>query len=287
MKPTPPDVKHPLQRPTARKAIHRVRAGVPEPAQDLLAREEPLEIRVLEAGAARPRRLSVTMRTPGHDPELAAGFLFSEGIIQRAQDVGGIDHEPEPGEEQEFNSVLVRLSTARTVDWARMERPFVMTSACGVCGRASMDFLHATCSPVPPGPTISSSVLGELPERLREAQTVFEATGGLHAAGLFDPRGRLLAIREDVGRHNAVDKLVGRLLFEERIPVEGAALLVSGRASYEILQKAIRAGIGFVCAVGAPSSLAVELAEEFGATLVAFLRRDRFNVYCGLERVRG
>lgn len=280
MKPTPPDVKHPLQRPTARKAIHRVRAGVPEPAQDLLAREEPLEIRVLEAGAARPRRLSVTMRTPGHDPELAAGFLFSEGIIQRAQDVGGIDHEPEPGEEQEFNSVLVRLSTARTVDWARMERPFVMTSACGVCGRASMDFLHATCSPVPPGPTISSSVLGELPERLREAQTVFEATGGLHAAGLFDPRGRLLAIREDVGRHNAVDKIKGEALLKG-IPTTDRILLSTGRISSEMLLKAARMGIPLAASRTSPTEMAVSLAEQLGITVVGYLRPESLNVYAG------
>lgn len=286
MKPTRPSVNEPVQRPTARRTIHRFASVGTEVVDDVLAREEPLEIRLLEAGSKAPKRLAVTMRTPGHDAELAAGLLFSEGIIQSAKDLRRIEHEPEPGEEQEFNSLLVELAPARPLDWTRLQRPFVMTSACGVCGRASMDYLHTLCAPVPPGPVIASKVLGELPDRLRAAQTVFESTGGLHAAGLFDPKGKLLAIREDVGRHNAVDKLVGHLLLERRLPIRDVALVVSGRASYEILQKAIRAGIGFVCAVGAPSSLAVELAEEFGATLVGFLRRDRFNVYAGVGRVR-
>jgi FdhD protein len=253
---------------------------------DRLAAEEPMEIRLLTNDSARP--VAVTMRTPGADFELTAGFLFGEGVIGTAADVRGMSYCTDPGidGEQRFNIVNVALAGGAP-DTVRLERHFLTTSACGVCGAASLDALQIRTQPLPDGgPSVTPGVLAALPERLREAQGVFAATGGLHAAGLFDPAGTLLALREDVGRHNALDKLVGWALLQGLVPLDDHVVLVSGRAGYEILQKCLMAGVRVVCSVSAPSSLAVAIASRFNMTLVGFLRGERFNVYAGADRVQ-
>ncbi|HET8642239.1 MAG TPA: formate dehydrogenase accessory sulfurtransferase FdhD [Pseudonocardiaceae bacterium] len=253
---------------------------------DYLATEEPLEIR-LESGATT-RTVAVTMRTPGADFELATGFLHGEGVISDHDSVERISYCTDPlvDAEQRYNIVNVGLAAGVRPDLPSLERHFVTSSACGVCGKASLDALQLRgCAAPPPGPKVDPAVLPRLPQALREAQGLFEATGGLHAAGLFTSDGELLALREDVGRHNAVDKLVGWALLDRRLPLHEHLLVVSGRSSYEIMQKALAAGIPFVCAVSAPSSLAVDLATRFGMTLVGFLRGERFNVYAGEERL--
>ncbi len=253
---------------------------------DDLATEEPMEIRLDVGGEVHTA--AVTMRTPGDDFELAAGFLYSEGIIQSREQVGTIAYclDPEVEFDQRYNIVTLELMTETAPDLRPLERHFFTTSACGVCGKASLEALELReVSKVPPGPEVSISVLQNLPAALRRAQGLFEDTGGLHAAGLFTPEGELVAVREDVGRHNAVDKLIGWALLEGRLPLHDALLMVSGRASFEILQKSLVAGVPFVCAVSAPSNLAVRLARQFGVTLVGFLRGERFNVYHGLERI--
>jgi FdhD protein len=238
------------------------------PTQDLLAVEEPLQIRV------NGRDLSITMRTPGHDRELAAGFLYTEGILKTRSDVVSI----ESGE----NSVALTLADG--VD-PGTPRNFYTTSSCGVCGKASIDSLHAAgCSMLPHIHT-SADTIHDLPEKLRAAQSVFDHTGGLHGAALFDTAGHIELVREDVGRHNAVDKLIGAAFLDGRLPLEGRILLLSGRASFELIQKAVMAGIPVVAAVGAPSSLAVQTALRFGMTLLGFVRNGRFNVYSGLSRL--
>ncbi|MBB2909647.1 FdhD protein [Streptosporangium becharense] len=272
--------------PTTRARITQVRAGTAVERRDDLATEEPLEIRI-QAGGAR-RTVAITMRTPGHDFELAAGFLYGEGVVSPA-DVASIayctDEDVPP--QARYNTVTVRLRGGLP-DLPALERHFTTSSACGVCGSASLDALRDRCPSLPPGDDglrVSPEVLYALPERLRRAQSVFGKTGGLHAAGLFTPLGEAVAVREDVGRHNAVDKLVGWALMGGRLPLGGHLLMVSGRTSYEIMQKALTAGLPVVCAVSAPSSLAVDLAREFGMTLVGFLRGERFNLYSAPERV--
>jgi FdhD protein len=253
---------------------------------DRLATEEPLEIRLL-AGPSR-HTAAVTMRTPGADFELAAGFLHGEGIIAGAEDIAAMSYCADPGVdgEQRFNIVNVALAAQVAPDLAPLERHFLTTSACGVCGKASLDALRVRSAPLAgAGPLVAPGTLTGLPARLRAAQGLFEVTGGLHAAGLFDAGGSLVAVREDVGRHNAVDKLLGWALMAGRLPLADSIVLVSGRASYEILQKCLAAAVPVVCSVSAPSSLAVSLAEQFGMTLVGFLRGDRFNVYAGAGRV--
>jgi FdhD protein len=253
---------------------------------DYLATEEPLEIRLVVGSATAT--VAVTMRTPGADFELAAGFLYGEGVIAGRGDIGRISYctDPQIDAEQQYNIVNVGLTAQALPDLHALERHFMTSSACGVCGKASLDALELRgCPVVPPGPVLDAAVLPRLPDALRKAQGLFESTGGLHAAGLFTPEGELVALREDVGRHNAVDKLVGWALLDGRLPLHGHLLMVSGRSSYEILQKALVAGIPFVCAVSAPSSLAVSLARRFGMTLVGFLRGERFNVYAGEERL--
>ena len=252
---------------------------------DPVAGEEPLEIRLLVGGETRT--VAITMRTPGNDFELAAGFLFGEGVISSGTQVEGISYcvDRAIGEEQRYNIVNVKLSPGVWPDLRPLERHFFTSSACGVCGKAAMEALAIRSQPLSDRFTVDPANLLELPESLRTAQSVFDATGGLHAAAVFDPSGDLIAIREDVGRHNALDKLIGWALLEGRVPLSGSILLVSGRASYELLQKAVVAGIPIVCAVSAPSSLAVAVAEEFGLTLVGFLRGDRFNVYAGSGRL--
>jgi FdhD protein len=254
---------------------------------DALATEEPMEIRLLTGHTKQT--VAVTMRTPGADFELAVGFLYGEGIVDSADDVQKISYcvDSDLDAEQQYNIVNVELRGGREFDLRPLERHFYTTSACGVCGKASLEQLELRGCPVmPSGPEVSAEIINTLPEKLREAQGLFDATGGLHAAALFDDKGELLALREDVGRHNATDKLVGWALLEGRLPLTDHIVMVSGRSSFEILQKCLTAGVPVVCAISAPSSLAVDVAREFGMTLIGFLRRGRFNVYAGYERIR-
>jgi FdhD protein len=228
------------------------------------------------------------MRTPGADFELAAGFLHGEGIIAGPGDIRAMSYcaDPTVDGEQRFNILNVALAGHVLPDLAPLERHFLTTSACGVCGKASLDALQIRSAPLAGAtPRVAPDVLTGLPAQLRDAQGLFEVTGGLHAAGLFDAGGALLAVREDVGRHNAVDKLLGWALMAGHLPLRDHIVLVSGRASYEILQKCLAAAVPMVCSVSAPSSLAVSLAERFGMTLVGFLRGERFNVYAGEDRI--
>jgi FdhD protein len=271
-----------------RVAIDRVEAQTWRAAHDVLAVEEPLEIRLdfHHHGERRQQSLSVTMRTPGHDFELAAGFLLSEGIVRKASDLLRFEHcgkGPARG-----NIVKVELAAEVTLDLAKLQRNFYTTSSCGVCGKASLEALGVTgCEVVASTQRFHADALHALPGQMRNAQAVFERTGGLHAAALFTPEGTLEDLREDVGRHNAVDKLLGARLLAGQLPLSQRGLLLSGRASFEILQKAVVAGLPLVAAVGAPSSLAVQTAEAFGLTLVGFLRDNRFNVYAGAHRLDG
>lgn len=255
---------------------------------DWVAVEEPLEIR---AGGPGQESVSVavTMRTPGHDFELAVGFLFTEGLIGSRDDVA-VSTDPEALARQ--NGLLapracnvVRVSLNGPFDGSALKRNFFATSSCGVCGKATLDQVAVRCATIGDGPTVARSTIVGLPETLRKAQAVFDQTGGLHAAGLFDTDGRLLYPREDVGRHNAVDKLIGRALLDGEVPLSERILLVSGRTSFEILQKAAVAGIPILCAVSAPSSLAVSVADRLGITLVGFLRGPSFNVYTHPDRI--
>jgi len=253
---------------------------------DAVVTEEPLEIRLVARGVTRT--LAITMRTPGNDFELAAGFVYSEGVVRARKEIAGITYcvDPAVDPEQRYNIVTVELSSATLPDLDRLERHFTTSSACGVCGRAQLDSLRDLgVEPLDDGVRVSAATLYGLPDRMREAQRVFESTGGLHAAALFDESGCVKAVREDVGRHNAVDKLVGWGLMEGRLPFARTILMVSGRAGYEILQKSAVARIPVVCSVSAPSSLAVDLAREFNVTLAGFVRGERANVYAGTERI--
>jgi FdhD protein len=270
-----------------RVRMRAVDAGIATSRIDLLATEEPMEIR-LRAGR-RVRPIAVTMRTPGADFELAAGFLFSEGIITSRDDLSRVEYcvECEGDAAQQYNIVTVVATPNRRLDLRGLDRNFGMTSACGLCGKERLDQIERRgIVPPGPGPSVEHRILTTLPQTLHEAQGIFSSTGGLHAAGLFTSSGELIAIREDVGRHNAVDKVVGWALLEGRLPLGAHILMVSGRSSFEIAQKCLVAGIPVLCAVSAPSSLAVDLARRFGLTLVGFLRSDRFNVYSGAERIR-
>jgi FdhD protein len=250
---------------------------------DRLVTEEPMEIRVHGPSQAR-EPVAVTMRTPGNDFELAVGFCITEGVIGSATDVATVAYcLPDDGV-QRYNVVTVGLR--RVVDLAAHHRNFTANASCGLCGKATLDQVEIACGEVGSGPSVEGSVLLTLPERLRHAQAVFDATGGLHAAACFGADGDLTVLREDVGRHNAVDKVVGHAGLEGRLPLADQLLLVSGRMSFEIVQKAAIAGIPILCAVSAPSSLAVEAAERLGQTVVGFLRGNRFNIYSHPERVR-
>ena len=253
--------------------IHRFAPGSGTAAQDLVAVEEPLQIRVND------RDLAITMRTPGQDRELAAGFLFTEGLLHSVDQIAGITAD-------DRGAVTVQLAGGVDVSFA--DRNFYVTSSCGVCGKASIDGLrNAGCPALPRGaPRIDPRIISELPNKLRGAQPVFEHTGGLHAAGLFDTQGNLIAVREDVGRHNAVDKLIGAAFLDGQIPLHNFVLMLSGRVSFELVQKALMAGISIVAAVGAPSSLAIETALHFGLTLIGFVRGPNYNVYSGQDRLR-
>ena len=257
-------------------------------AQDVLAVEEPMEIRLgyEENGHRTSRSLSITMRTPGDDFDLALGFLFTEGIVHDAEQIADIRHCNGIGHGH-GNVVKVELAAGISLDLARLQRNFYTSSSCGVCGKTSIEALQIVACPSLPatGWTIAADGIHALPNKLRAAQAVFDSTGGLHAAALFDAQGELLALREDVGRHNAVDKLIGTHFRVGQTPLRERLLLVSGRASFELVQKALMAGIPILAAVGAPSSLAVELANKFGMTLIGFVRDGRFNIYCGAERL--
>jgi FdhD protein len=257
---------------------------------DFLAVEEPLEISIAFGQGAERRQetLAVAMRTPGHDPELVMGFLFTEGIISAASDVVSLRYIGEQWQEDmQYNSMLVELHPKTPFNPQQLSRHFYTASSCGVCGKGAIELVktHTCYFPIDNRPLIDPAALYLLPERLREGQTVFSSTGGIHASGLFDREGRLLALREDVGRHNALDKLIGAALRDGMVPLRDSALMVSGRASFELVQKALMAGIPILVAVGAPSSLAVELASEYGMTLIGFLRHNSFNIYSGKDRI--
>ncbi len=276
----------PLDPRVRRFPVQRVRGEHLDAETDLLAAEEPLEIRLRYGPRGeRVQRLAVTMRTPGHDPELAVGFLVGEGVVRRPEDVVSAGPAPTTGG-ADPNVVVVHLAEGVAFDARRLERHVYTTSSCGVCGKASLEAVGALEGPpLPDGPRLYPATVHSLPERLRQAQAVFDQTGGLHAAALFDPYGELLGLREDVGRHNAVDKLVGSFFLHGTLPPAESVLLVSGRASFELVQKAVVAGIPVLAAVGAPSSLAVKLAEGAGLTLLGFVRDTRFNVYTGARRI--
>jgi len=261
-----------------------VRGAVGVRRDDAVAVEEPLEIRV--AGPSQePFRLAVTMRTPGHDLELAVGFLRGEGILKHLDDLGPMSPRAPMPVVGRGEVVLVPL--ARDLDPARFARNFYTTSACGVCGKAALEQIEVIADPLCDGPKLSRTVLTTLPHRLRAAQETFASTGGLHATGVFAADGTLRVVREDVGRHNALDKALGRLLLDGAGPLDDAIVLLSGRASFELVQKAALAGVTVLCAVGAPSSLAVALAERLGMTLLGFVRDDGFNVYAHPQRLTG
>jgi FdhD protein len=279
------------QKSVARVPVVRHHAGgAEERVRDQVSIEEPLEIRVALPTAAgwAPRSIAVTMRTPGHDFELAAGFLLTEGVVTSRRDVRELTYCRSGQGEQEYNIVEVRLRSAEGVDLDRLSRNVYTTSSCGVCGKASLEAVEIQgCVPLPLEGTVrlSAEVVAGLPDRLRAAQSDFDRTGGLHAAGLVSADGEVWLVHEDVGRHNAVDKILGQSFLEGRLPLLEHGMVVSGRASFEILQKALAAGVPFVAAVGAPSSLAVDLATRFGMTLAGFVRHGGFNVYAGAERV--
>jgi len=257
--------------------IRHAKSTRPRQAVDSVAVEEPLEIRV------RGRNVAVTMRTPSHDHELAAGFLLTEGILKQRSDVTEIA--PCVRGENSDNTLNVFLAPKVRVDFKELTRHVFASSSCGLCGKASIDAVHQHFAPIAPGMTIKDSILFTLPQKARSAQKTFDQTGGLHAAAIFDSRGKMIVLREDVGRHNAVDKVIGFAFLHELLPLDRHVLLVSGRASFEIMQKALAARIPMVAAVSAPSSLAVEFADESGQTLVGFLRGERMNIYSHPARI--
>lgn len=255
---------------------------------DLLAIEEPLEIRIGfgPPGERQQKNLSVTMRTPGHDFELAMGFLFTEGIIQHIDQIESVKYCEDVGKQEEKGNVVrVELKPEVSIDFERIQRHFYTSSSCGVCGKSSIESVRVACQQLGDGFCIFASLIHELPDKLRKNQTVFEYTGGLHAVGLFNQTGELILLREDVGRHNALDKAIGAMVLKKQVPLSDYVLLVSGRASFELVQKAAVAGIPVLVAVGAPSSLAVQLANDVGMTLLGFVRDNRFNIYAGENRV--
>jgi FdhD protein len=278
-------------------SIHRFAAGLEEDTVDQLAVEEPLEIRIgfIENGKPTHRAISITMRTPGNDGELAVGFLFTEGIISSPSQIRQIRHcglaigrgKGTLDRAAALNSNTIRVDLADDVelDLERLKRHFYTSSSCGVCGKSSIEALHVNAKAILSDLTVDSDTINSLPDRLREHQDVFDSTGGLHASALFDSNGVLDTVREDVGRHNALDKVIGAKFMADETPLSDRVLLVSGRASFELVQKALVAGIPILAAVGAPSSLAVELAREFGMTLVGFVRDGKFNIYTGQARV--
>ena len=274
----------------SRVRVSRMAAGRFADRMDVVTVEEPLEIRVefTRNGARETSAVSVTMRTPGHDFELASGFLYGEGLVLRREDVAEISY-CQTDEPQTYNIVLVKLRSGAPFDPDTLSRNFYMNSSCGVCGKASLEAVEVRgCEKIPDeGLSMDPAILSGLPEKLRTQQGLFDRTGGIHAAGCFDESGELISVREDVGRHNAVDKLVGQAFLNGELPMGRTILVVSGRTSFEIMQKALAAGIPLVVAVGAPSSLAVDLARSFNMSLLGFTRSDSFNVYAGAGRIAG
>lgn len=277
------------ERPSSKTSVQvtRVRGGhlAPTPRADVVVSEEPLEIRLVAGGQSR--QVAVTMRTPGADFELATGFLFSEHIISSRDDLSSITYcvDRDLDEQQRYNVVNVRLRGETLPELASLERHFTVNSACGVCGKTSIDAVTQATNPVAAAWTVTPQFISAMSDELRRAQALFDQTGGLHAAALFHRSGVLFEVREDVGRHNALDKLVGWALLNDRLPLAECALLVSGRASFELVQKAAMAGIPLFCAISAPSHLAVSLARQMNMTLVGFLRGADFNIYTGSERI--
>jgi FdhD protein len=271
--------------------IHKVNDQKQTAFEDVLAVEEPLEIR-LGYGSSQNRQtksLAVTMRTPGADFDLVAGFLYTEGIINSRQDILQIRFIGDQlSPEAQENVVQVDLRANVPIDFEKLNRHFYTASSCGICGKASLEMVQMACPFVLLGdyPQVDSAVLTSLPDQLRQQQSLFALTGGIHASGLFNTTGELLYLREDVGRHNALDKVIGAAMTQMPLPLKDTILLVSGRASFELVQKALMAGIPILAAVGAPSSLAVELAEAYNMTLIGFLRGKNYNVYSGLERLK-
>jgi FdhD protein len=298
-------LKNEMSRAYIETFVERVRGISSHPAKDTLAVEEPLEIQLGygPADARATKSISITMRTPGYDFELAAGFLMTEGVIRDAADIEQLGYAPEGTREHDRehsrgetvlpyqtgrNIVRVELAPDVMVTLANLERNFYTTSSCGICGKASLLALQTVCPPrVRNSLSVSAQTLYELPARLREAQTIFGKTGGLHGAGLFNSEGELLLVHEDVGRHNAVDKLLGAEFLADHTPLRNSLLLLSGRASFELMQKALMGGVSMVASVGAPSSLAVQVAKNFDIALVGFLREDHFNIYHGVEHISG
>ena len=278
------------RRRAAKVRVGRMRNGRFATRGDSVAVEEPLEVRleVPDGGVVREHPVSVTMRTPGDDFELAAGFLFTEGVVSDPGAFGDVRY-CRSVDPQEYNVVTASLRDPAAFDSSSLTRNFYVTSSCGVCGKASLEAVEVMgCSPVAEGTlAVAESDVRALPGKLRVAQRVFDRTGGIHAAGLFDAAGEVTVVREDVGRHNAVDKVIGTLVLSRSLPGSGFGVVVSGRSSFEILQKAAMAGFPMVVAVGAPSSLAVAFARRFNMTLVGFANRGGYNVYAGGERITG
>ncbi|MBT8228875.1 MAG: formate dehydrogenase accessory sulfurtransferase FdhD [Bacteroidia bacterium] len=260
------------------REINRFIDGKSKVVVDSVAIEEPLEISLTPSGSEK-KNISITMRTPGNDNDLAIGFLFTEGIVSEPQQLLKVITDE--------NKVNVHLKEGVSIDFKKLERHFYTSSSCGVCGKSSIESIRTVCSYDfdAYAINISSDIILSLPGKVRQQQDVFEQTGGLHACALFDTAGKLLTVFEDIGRHNALDKLIGHAFQQNMLPLNNHLLLLSGRASFELIQKAAMAGIRFVMAVGAPSSLAIELAEEFGLTLLGFLNENRYNVYTGNQRI--
>lgn len=279
---------HPLEPSPERQVTHQrvtaYRAGRSEERDDRLASEEPLAIRACGPGQD-PIDIAITMRTPGAEGELGVGFLYTEGIIDTATGVTAIDVGDPASHARPDDEVTIHVDRPIDVDLVPT-RHFVATASCGICGKASIDEVAVRCAPIPAGPGVRPETLLALPARMREAQAMFEATGGIHAAGLFHADGRLIAVREDIGRHNALDKLIGSQVLAGAMPLHDRIVLLSGRAGFELVQKCAVAGVPVMAAVSAPSDLAVEAAERLGVTVVGFLRGDGFNVYARRDRIQ-
>lgn len=271
-------------------SVNRVKGGTNKNVEDLLAVEEPLQIRLQfnRNDSLQEESLTVTMRTPGNDFELAAGFIFAESIISNPKDIVHIRHCQNVKEEEQGNVVIVKLSPDTSFDLKQLQRNFLTTSSCGVCGKSAIDAIYCKNQIFTPKASqlINISLIYQLNASLKEHQTVFRHTGGIHASALFNFEGECLLIREDIGRHNALDKVIGAALISNMTSLENTLVFLSGRVSYELVQKAIRAGIPIIVAVGAPSSLAVELASKKGITLIGFLRDKRFNIYTHSQRIK-
>jgi len=286
-----PKTPHSTGKEIAEVAIKKIAKNTSTTTNDQLAVEEPLEIKIAFGPAQNRQRksIAVTMRTPGQDLELAVGFLFTEAIIGKPTDVITLKYDAiKAAEEAQENSLLVELKSGVEFDQEQLSRNFYTTSSCGVCGKSSIDmvFQHACYQLIKGKPLVEVSTIYQLLEAINQEQTVFQLTGGIHAAALFSKDGKLQYLCEDVGRHNALDKLIGKAFLQDLLPLKENMVLVSGRASFELVQKAVMAGIPIMAAVGAPSSLAVEFAKESGLTLIGFLKKDKFNIYSNPERIQ-